>query len=167
MTVARKSHQGMGLSLDESASANLESLSAEHRSKHTILQSLFIINDRNRVLFLNSQDSWRLPSRQLAGHESWLEGLQMLVDKLKSDSLLNNNSSIRIESSCYPNSRQISPFVNLLIPVYLKSSRPDPDLSPDLLPKSELRYKWISSSEISQLNTMLDQKLVDNILDQV
>ncbi|MFT4887867.1 MAG: hypothetical protein ACI8V0_002098 [Pseudohongiellaceae bacterium] len=168
MKVARKSHQGMGLSLDESASANLESLSAERRSKHTILQSLFIINDKNRVLFLNSQDSWRLPSRQLAGHESWPEGLQMLVDKLKSDSLLNNNSSIRIESSCYPNSCQISPFVNLLIPVYLKnSSKPDPNLSPDLLPKSELRYKWLSSAEISQLNTMLDQKLVDNILDQV
>jgi hypothetical protein len=75
---------------------------------------------------------------------------------------------IRIGSNCYPNSRQISPFVDLLVPVHLKSSsESDPNLTPDPLPKSELRYKWLSSAEISQLSTTLDPKLVDSILAQV
>jgi len=52
MTVTRKSHQGMGLSLEKAASANLESLIAQCHSKHTILQSLFIINDEIESCFL-------------------------------------------------------------------------------------------------------------------
>jgi hypothetical protein len=167
MAVTPKSHQEMGLSLEEAASANLESLSAQRHSKHAILQSLLIINNKNRVLFLNFQDSWCLLSRQLAGRESWPELLQLLVDKLNADALFDNNSSIRIESNCYPNSRQTSPFVDLLVPAHLKSSAPDPNLSPDPLSELELRHKWLSCAEISQLSTMLDPKLVDNILDQI
>lgn len=175
MTVVRKSPEGMGLSLEEAASANLESLSAGHSSQHKILQSLFIINDQCRILLVKQEDSWCLPSRQLNGNESWPQGLQLLLDKLKSDALLEDTSSIRIASNCYPNSRQLLPFVDLLIPARLESSSvADLNSSLDLIipskdPNSEPEphHKWVCAAEISRFGTILDPKLVDKLLSQV
>ena len=79
MKVVRKNLEGMGLSLEQSASANLESLSAEHIRQHTVLQSLFIVNRQDKLLFVSERDSWPLPYRQLAGNESWPRGLQLLL----------------------------------------------------------------------------------------
>lgn len=176
MTVVRKSPEGMGLSLEEAASANLESLSAEHSNQQKILQSLFIVNDQSRVLLVKPQDSWSLPSRQLSGAESWSQGLQLLLDKLKSDALLENTSSIHIENNCYPNSHQLLPFVDLLIPARLKSSStPDLDSNSNLIkaspkdpiPESEQHHKWLTSAEVNEFGTMLDPKLVDKLLSLV
>ncbi|MFT4748437.1 MAG: hypothetical protein ACI9E4_000100 [Pseudohongiellaceae bacterium] len=52
MAATPKRHQEIGLSFEEAASANLESLIAQRHSKHAILQSLLIINNKNRVCFL-------------------------------------------------------------------------------------------------------------------
>lgn len=166
MTVVRKSHEGMGLSLEKVASANLESLKSEHASKHTILQSLFIINNQSRVLFVKQEDNWRLPSRQLAGEESWPQGLQLLLEKLKSDALLEDISSIRIQGNCHPNPHQVLPFVDLVVPAHLQSDDTG-NLSPEPIPETQPHHRWVSGAQISELSTMLDPKLVDNILSQV
>lgn len=172
MTVVRKSHEGMGLSLETAASANLESLKAEHFNKHTILQSLFIIDDQSRVLLIKQEDIWHLPSRQLAGDESWPQGLQLLVENLKSDGQLEDNSSLRIQSSCHPNPQRALPLVELVVLAQLQfsgksSSVSSQDFSPEVIPKTSSGHKWVPSTEIFELRPMLDPKLVDNILNQV
>jgi hypothetical protein len=164
MTVVRKSLEGMGLSLEETASANLESLSAEHIRQHTVLQSLFIVNDQNKVLFVSEKDSWRLPYRQLTGNESWPQGLQLLFEKLKSDAMLEDISTIHFESNCYPNPRQILLFVDLIVPARLRGSS---NTHADINSKSEPRHRWLSNPEISELRPVLDPKLVDKLFGQV
>lgn len=53
MKAVRKSLDGMGLSLEQTASGSLESPSAKHIRQHTVLQGLFIVKDQNKVLFVS------------------------------------------------------------------------------------------------------------------
>lgn len=172
MTVVRKSQDGIGLSLDSTASANLESLSADDAPKSTVLQNLFIVNSQNRVLFVMQGERWRLPARELAANDTWQHGLQTILKELQSAGILESINSISVKNNCYPHAQKDSPLVDLVIPALLVDSKKIEPEEQDALVNSivsldKQTYRWFLRAEINELNCMLDANLVDNILGQV
>lgn len=169
MKVVRKTADGMGLSIEESASENLKSLSGDPNSKHSVLQSLFLVNSNQQVLFTMQGDHWRLPSRELGCSESWQQGIDDLVKSIEQTGGLDPNNDLKIEKNCYPQSMESSPSVELLIPAYvagdvvIHSEEPQLTTSENPVPA----FSWFSSLDIRGMNTAIDASLVDKLLSQV
>lgn len=164
MRVVRRNSEGMGLSLEENASANLGSLDGEKLSGKSVLQSLLITNDRQQVLFIQEKEHWQLPSRQLESEESWQQGIQANLETLKTSRVLNQEMDLEVDPSCYPNAMHNTSGINLLIPCKLNHSAP---LSQNHSQDNDLSFRWVEQSDIPHLSTTLDTNLVDKILCQV
>lgn len=167
MKVVRKTKDGMGLCLEETASENLKSLATDPTAKLSVMQSIFLVNRAQEVLFTMQGDHWRLPSRELGSAESWQQGIQALLKTLLETASLDANNNVRVQANCYPHTVASSACVDLVIPAYTTDSAEDlQPLKSDGI-ESEPTYSWFNSLEIGGLNTVLDPELVDKLLSQV
>lgn len=167
MKVVRKTPDGMGLCLEETASENLKSLATDPTTMHSVIQSVFLVNQNQEVLFTMQGDHWRLPSRALGSAESWQQGIQALLKTLQETADLDITTNVRVQDNCYPYSVASSSCVEMVIPAYTVSpAKPSPPQQAKGV-KSELIYSWFNGLEIGGLNSTLHTDLVDKLLGQV
>lgn len=164
MRVARKTAEGMGLELEQSPDQfNFDPSNASQFTspQQSILQSLFIVNEKQQVLVTMQGDHWRLPCRELAFGESWQEGIDRSLQQLESASLQLGADNFKPAAQCIPSSNESSPLIDMLIPCRFHEPSP---AEPNQLKHP---FRWIEIKEFTQLNCHLDPVAVDNILGQV
>jgi hypothetical protein len=165
MTVVRQTSDGIGLRLDSTASANLESWNSENSARQAIRQSLFIVNDFDQLLIIQRDSVWGLPYRQLLANDTWQLGIEAILNDLETQGAIDKDHGIMAESVSLPAALGEPGSIDLLIPCTVSKHTLNAGLSSSL-PDGE-HHKWVSSSQLPEFVPALDSKLVDKALKQV
>ena len=165
MRVVRQTPDGLGLKLEEAASANLESWDSENLTRQAIRQSLFIANDFEQLLLTKQNSGWRLPNRQLLSGDTWQLGIEAILNALSTRGAIPKDYSVLPESVCMPAALGEPGSIDLLIPCSITKPNLNDGLSTSF--QDSEHCKWVSAAEISALSPSLDSKLVDKALKQV
>lgn len=165
MCVVRKTHEGIGLKLEKTASANLESWDSENLTRQAIRQVLFIANDFEQMLVTSKQSNWGLPSRQLLSGDSWQLGIEAMLVALEAQGAIAKDCCVVPESVCMPAALGEPGSIDLLVPCKLVPQNLADDLG--LRFHDGASFKWLDATALSNLIPELDSKLVDKALKQV
>ncbi len=165
MTVVRQTADGVGLRLEPTASANLESWNSENLTRQAIRQSLFIANDFEQLLVIAQSGSWCLPYRQLVSGDTWQLGIEAILAELKTKQVTNEDYCVIPAPVCMPCTLGEPGSIDLLIPCCISKLRPDEGLSTSF--QNNQQFKWVDAAELPKLIPCLDSKLIDKALNQV
>ncbi|MFT4861727.1 MAG: hypothetical protein ACI95C_000937 [Pseudohongiellaceae bacterium] len=165
MSVVRQTTDGVGLKLEPTASANLESWNSENLTRQAIRQSLFIANDFEQLLVIDRSGAWCLPSRQLVSGDTWQLGIEAILAELKTKKVTNDAYCVIPAPLCLPAALGEPGSIDLLIPCSITKLNPNEGLSTSFLNSEQ--FNWVDATELSRLIPCLDSKVIDKALKQV
>ena len=165
MSVVRQTADGIGLKLEKTASANLESWDSENLARQAIRQSLFIANDFEQLLVVRQHSGWCLPNRQLLSSDTWQLGIEAILRDLKAGAIIDKEYSILPAPICMPTALGEPGSIDLLIPCQLAKQQQTDGLSTSF-PEGE-NHCWVDIKTLQARIPALDSKLVDKALQQV
>ncbi|MFK7863008.1 MAG: PilZ domain-containing protein [Pseudohongiellaceae bacterium] len=169
MKVVRKTTDGMGLRLEETASASLRSLATEPTPRHRIKQSLFLVNSKKQILFTLQESQWRLPGRELNVSETWEQSTQNLAKNIKHLIGFSPQSHVDVQQLCYPLTSNEALGAEFVIPASAHGEVPASEMGQtNFASAAELDdFRWVNNLDIPKLCPFLDASLVDKLLSQV
>jgi hypothetical protein len=164
MTVVRQTSEGIGLAIENTASANLASWDSENLARQAIRQSLVIVNDYEQLLITQRGLTWCLPHRQLLSSDTWQLGIEAMLADLEILGAIGKDHGIIPQPVCLPTALGEPGSIDLLILCHMSKQYLSDDLSTNL--STGKYHKWVAPAELQAIIPALDSKLVDKALKQ-